>query len=122
MTLHGKIWRTAKDLQARLAVDYPFLFHKDAPLPLKLGIAKDIAARYGATRRVVEKMLNWWCGRRAYLYALAEGAARHGFDGPDGTVTRDQSELARAYFARRMAKSKDDGWTARMAERERATA
>ncbi|HEY1246080.1 MAG TPA: ProQ/FinO family protein [Hyphomicrobiaceae bacterium] len=90
---------------ALLAATWPKCFSVEfaGRRPLKVGISKDIAAAAeGAiTPAELESAMSVYCGHKAYLKKLKEGAARVDLDGdPAGTVTADQAANARRRIER----------------------
>ena len=71
--------------------------------PLKIGIAKDVAAATeGAiTPEELEAAFGLYTRQTGYLKALKEGAVRVDLDGnPAGTVTAEQAAMARRHIER----------------------
>jgi sRNA-binding protein len=66
-----------KELQAR----WPFLFDKEHPVPLAIGVDVDVARRTGFDRKRVCKFLAYWTHRTKYLNALEHYDHRVDLDG-----------------------------------------
>ena len=74
---------------------YP-VFDREAPVPLAIGIHRDIAAAHpDLSRNAMWAFLKQHVGRRAYLQGLTNGAPRYGLDAiPRGDVTAKQAATA----------------------------
>lgn len=113
MTKH---WKKTREAQVQIAAAFPELFSLDNPVPFKIGFHADVHTMFPAFgNKQARRLLAWLTQRRAYLIACQEGAPRYGFTGPCGVVTAAEAEHAKARFAERMARSKDDGWSERIA-------
>ena len=89
-------------LQSWLTREYPKTFNLDAPVPLKIGIHLDLAARHpDLDPATLKRALKRHCERRRYQLALArEGAVRLDLDGNlAGEVTAEQQKVARRKVA-----------------------
>lgn len=81
------------ELRGRFPLCFPPLGHP--PLPLKVGIGEDIAARLGQPQSRFSGILWHYAGRFAYLDALTNGALRVDLDGnPAGAVSAEQAKEA----------------------------
>jgi hypothetical protein len=88
-------------LEARLNVLAPLVFI-DPPVPLAIGIDRDITARLtGETNTAtLSRFLHRWTRRAGYLHAIARGDQRRDLDGqPVGEPTPDQREAAVRWLA-----------------------
>jgi ProP effector len=89
----------AEALLAWLMETYSATFSLDKPLPLKVGVRDDLAARHpDLAPATLRRALKRYCDRRPYQLALArEGACRVDLDGqPAGEVLEDQRKYAKA--------------------------
>ena len=72
----------------------PDLWHDEAPVPLAIGIHKQlypIAERLRMSRRALRDFLSRWTAARAYQQALVEpGAKRFNLDGSEADEVSDQ--------------------------------
>jgi len=69
-----------------------------APVPLKVGICKDllVARPEDVTHKALKGFLRRWVKSPAYLQALARGGPRYGVGGAeDGAVAKDHQRVAR---------------------------
>ncbi len=81
------------DALARIRELAPAVFDLEAPLPLKIGIHRDLVA-LGIPAAAVRDALQWWAGQPAYRRAVAAGGSRYGLDGAEaGVVTEDQQRI-----------------------------
>jgi hypothetical protein len=74
---------------------YPALFDPDHPLPLAIGIHKQLGPVLGVKR--AKRLLEWWCGEwRPYTDAVARGGKRYNLDGSEaGEVAEAARIIAR---------------------------
>lgn len=93
-------------MQAALEAETPSLFSLLAPVPFKIGIFKEILAKFPeAEPGIVHSLMAWMTDRRAYLRACQEGAPRFGFAGPEGEVTQKDAVYAAARLKEREEKA-----------------
>jgi sRNA-binding protein len=98
----GRIGRRVADL-ATCRQKFPAVFDADRPLPLAIGIDRDLAAILGVKR--ARFLLAWWTGNAAYVAAVARGGARFRLDGTeDGLVSEEHRALASLDRAARVAR------------------
>ena len=96
------IWDESKRIHKIIAPHYPMVFSLRNPVPFKIGIGLDVAKVFPQfTDEQIRLMFGWLTFRRAYLIRCIEGAARHGLDGLDGVVTKDQAAWSADIFAYR---------------------
>lgn len=93
--------REIRNLHAFLAQRHPLAFpeaNKNRPVPLKVGIRKDIAEAYpGIPPAILGAFLRTYTHRVSYLKACSEpGVGRIGLDGnPSGSVSEEEAARAR---------------------------
>lgn len=81
---------------AILRAAYPEIFNKKTPVPLKIGIHKNIEEELQLSPQLVSQALIPWTRHRKYLYALSQGGIRYDLRGrPAGYVSRGDAEGAR---------------------------
>lgn len=105
--MNDRHFRRAQHDRAVLAAVYPKLFDLENPVPLAIGIHKDIRREFpdlGWLR--VCLLLTWLTKRRQYLMACVPGAERHGLKGPQGVVTEAGAQFAAECFQKRNDKSR----------------
>jgi sRNA-binding protein len=89
---------------AELRARFPAIFTATHCRPLKVGIRDDLLAP-GLDRPTVMIGLRSYCGSKAYLSALREGAARVGLDGRSiGTVDAQEATVASSQLDKKKAK------------------
>jgi hypothetical protein len=89
-------WRAA-DL-ALCREQFPRLFDPDHPVPLAVGIHRELAPRVGFKR--AQRLMAWWTAQPAYVAAIAAGGNRYRLDGSiAGEITRVQRGMARGAVA-----------------------
>lgn len=93
-------------LQSVFEAVHPTLFSLCSPVPLKLGITRDvIAANPSLKPGLIYALFGWLCDRRAYLRACTPGAIRYGLEGPCGVVSEKEAEWAAVRLAERETKA-----------------
>ncbi len=107
-----------RSLWVALAGHWPRLFNPHRPVPLALGIDRELAAllRPSMNRKRIRRFRACWCGRTAYLRALAAPrAVRHGLRGPVGPVAPEHRVHAMKRLRERQARKRSgrDGRRAR---------
>lgn len=84
---------------ARMQDRWPKLFDPAAPVPLEIGIHKQIKAAGGFSGKELSRALKVWTGRRAYIEQVARSTLRHGIDGTTSYITPTQTDHAREQLA-----------------------
>jgi hypothetical protein len=83
-------WRVA-DL-AHCRERWPVLFDPDHPLPLAIGIHKQLGPVLGIKRAA--RLLEWWCRAwRPYGEAVARGGQRYNLDGSEAEEITEQARI-----------------------------
>lgn len=78
-----------------LAKANPQLFDLENPVPLQIGIRKELRARYASLPgSFLTAILGYISTRDAYLERCTLDAPRYGFEGPQGTVSERESRYA----------------------------
>jgi sRNA-binding protein len=104
------LWSQITAARNALAELHPGLFDLETPVPFKIGIGPDLKARYpDMPNRVRDGLMKWLTRRRPYLRACTAGAARIGFDGPDGVVSEAHVLHAQQMHAERNAREAEGG-------------
>lgn len=65
----------------RLIALNPEVFNKKFPLPLKVGIHKDIKGLLGLPARQTNALVSMWCSRAEYKFMLLSGHMRRDING-----------------------------------------
>ncbi len=75
---------------------WPLLFNPIAPVPLAIGIRRDLLKARGesVSDSGVRRALKSWCNQPMYLERIACGGYRYGPTGPAGKVTDKQRKRA----------------------------
>ena len=92
--------RRSEALLGRLQQRYPGLWEPGSPVPLAVGIHRQlypVIDAFGVSRKTLRRFLSWWTTAPAYHLALTlPGATRYNLDGsPAGGVSACQSDAAR---------------------------
>ena len=78
-----------------LSALYPNIFDLENPVPLKVGIRRDIRAQFPAMNStVMSHFLGYITTRPKYLDKCVEGAPRYDLDGQCGFVTAEEAAYA----------------------------
>jgi ProP effector len=86
-------WRM--DDLAQCRERFPALFDADHPVPLAIGIHKQMGKVIGLKR--AKRLMGWWTNWKPYIAAIAAGGVRYNLDGSEaGPVTEAQREHARS--------------------------
>lgn len=102
-------WEGAKKVHAVLFALHPELFSLENPKPLRLGIFREIKARYPKLQgHKISAFLNWFTIRRAYLINCTVGSPRYSLTGEIiGEVAAKEAEYALNTFRARNAAARD---------------
>lgn len=97
-----KRYLEAKKFLEQLKSTYPIIFNSAKPLPLAIGIEKEIAKRHPESSRAIQKLaLSLWTRREKYLNAVIAGENRHTLDGAvAGTIQNSEKEYSQAKLER----------------------
>jgi sRNA-binding protein len=96
---------SVKALLERAKHEFPVVFKK--PVPLVRGAHHLLLAIWpDLSKRAIRRFLERYCASRPYLLAIAAGGPRYYLDGsPDGDVTAEEQDSARAWLEARQAKN-----------------
>jgi sRNA-binding protein len=81
------------------------VFDFDMPVPLAVGIDKQLMAALGLSHLQAGVVIRWWVRHPLYAHAVAEeGSVRYNLDGEvSGPVEDEHRETARAWIAKARA-------------------
>lgn len=95
------VQKVNKNRQANLAAmdllreQYPEVFSKESPRPLKIGIQEDLVADEKVSKNKIKRALATYVRSYQYLKSFVEGADRVDLQGkPAGKVTADEAAYA----------------------------
>ncbi len=90
-----------RHMRGVIAADFPIQFRPSGPVPLAIGIHRDLARHYKGrfTSKQIRIFLKFWCSRREYHEAVASGQSRVGLAGEIRGITGDHRDYHIASLA-----------------------
>jgi hypothetical protein len=90
---------------AALRERFPLVFDPANPLPLALGIGKEVRAAASLSWSLCDNVLDHWTGRPAYIAAIAaDGSRRHNLDGTESGAVSDLHRERAAKLLKRVTR------------------
>lgn len=90
-------FKQINEIIQQLETQYPQVFNSEKPLPLVIGIQKQIRSMHPQfSSALLGASLYIWTGRKSYLEAVIAGKKRHNLDGTiAATITTSEKEYSK---------------------------